>query len=178
MRKLIPLVVLGVLAGTGVASAATTADGVIYACAAKSTGTVRIVARTTKCTSKERRLSWNERGPAGPQGERGSDGPKGEKGADGTSAPQPQKTAREVVEKTLNLRVTKINEKLRCPSGMVATGGGYALDGVAPDLQLFYTNAPVVENGVATGWNVGIYNRQTTGITPPTGKMYVICESA
>jgi hypothetical protein len=70
-----PLKVAAVLlAGTAlfasgaVVAAATTTTTNYHACVKKAGGALRVVGKTTKCTSKERRISWNSRGPAGPKG--------------------------------------------------------------------------------------------------------------
>ena len=56
------------LAAAGIAYASIPgADGVITGCAAKSSGTLRVIdAQTANCSQKEIRLDWNEQGPRGP----------------------------------------------------------------------------------------------------------------
>jgi hypothetical protein len=73
-----------VTAGAGVAAAAHH-GGTINGCVAKSDGTLRIVASTASCTSKEKALSFNARGPKGAQGAQGPAGPQGPQGPKGDS---------------------------------------------------------------------------------------------
>lgn len=181
--KLMSIAGIGLLATATLAgSASAQSNDTIYACVVKSSGAVRIVKAGTACRTKEKKISWNARGeqgpqgPSGPSGAEGPQGPKGERGEKGESAPR-EAGGREVLQQELNMRITKIHQKLLCPAGKTATGGGYLLDGVAPDKQLIYANGPIVQAGVATGWVVGIYNRQTI-TNPPTGTMYVICAPA
>ena len=70
------------LAATGgLAIAATSRSSpVIRACANKKTGALRLAIR---CKRNERRVSWNQIGPAGGKGERGSRGLVGLKGLPG-----------------------------------------------------------------------------------------------
>jgi hypothetical protein len=57
----------------------------VRACVKKRSGEVRIVGARAKCRRGERRVSWNQKGPAGPVGEQG---PAGESGPAG-QAPAP-----------------------------------------------------------------------------------------
>ena len=80
----VALVGLVVLAGAAAISAATEADGTIYACQNLRHGLLRVVASADACkTAKEKPIQWNERGPAGPAGEPGSQGPPGPPGPKG-----------------------------------------------------------------------------------------------
>lgn len=71
-----------VTVGAGVAAAAHH-GGTINGCVAKSDGSLRIVASTSSCSSKEKALSFNARGPRGAQGPQGPVGPQGPKGDPG-----------------------------------------------------------------------------------------------
>lgn len=63
-----------VVAGGGVTIAlASRTDPTITACAAKSSGVLRVPANG-RCKSSERKVSWNSRGPSGPAGPRGANG--------------------------------------------------------------------------------------------------------
>jgi hypothetical protein len=82
-----PLTAGAVIAGLGLATTAWAAipgpDGVIQACYAKATGTLRVIdaARSQACKPrKEQAITWNQRGP---EGDRGSRGPRGEAGPQG-----------------------------------------------------------------------------------------------
>jgi hypothetical protein len=46
-------------------------------------GSMRMVASATECTSKETAVTWNVAGPQGPQGEQGPPGPEGPQGEPG-----------------------------------------------------------------------------------------------
>ena len=56
------------VAGTAVSIAATTAkSGTIHGCVGKK-GALRVVKSASKCSSKEKPISWNNKGPKGPAG--------------------------------------------------------------------------------------------------------------
>ena len=75
---------LGLAAGVaGAGLDAFLADDVIYACRAKSTGSLRVPAPGTSCKSDEQPLQWNVQGPAGPAGPMGAQGPQGPVGPAG-----------------------------------------------------------------------------------------------
>lgn len=91
------LVIVG--AGTATAVGIPDADGVIHGCYNNSTGAVRIVTSESQCVTTGRAarletpISWNQRGPQGPQGfpgeqgEPGPEGPPGAAGEDGEPGP-------------------------------------------------------------------------------------------
>lgn len=54
-----------------------------YACVTNATGTMRVVAHSTKCKATEHKISWNNVGPRGPRGTTGPRGPKGAQGPPG-----------------------------------------------------------------------------------------------
>ena len=68
------------VAYAGTAGAAAGSDNTIKAC--YSSSTTRIV-DSTKCKSKEKSITWNKVGPAGPQGKPGPAGPQGKIGPKG-----------------------------------------------------------------------------------------------
>lgn len=80
-----PLVV-GILIGATLGSVggviAATDTNTINACANKTTGVLRLLAKG-KCTAKEDKVTWNQAGVAGPVGPAGPAGAAGAKGADG-----------------------------------------------------------------------------------------------
>src|SRR4051794_40375041 len=78
-----PVAVLAIVVAS-MAWATTRADGTIVACAKRSNGALRIVARASACTSAERVVTWSRQGPAGP---RGAAGPAGAPGAAGAAGP-------------------------------------------------------------------------------------------
>ena len=78
--------VLGVVAVAFAAAAIPDDDGTIHACRMLKSGNIRVVADPDSCRRKERKISWNIRGPkgdAGPAGVAGSQGPPGEQGTTG-----------------------------------------------------------------------------------------------
>jgi hypothetical protein len=82
--------VLGVVTATFAAAAIPDDDGTIHACRMLKNGKLRVVADPDSCRPKERRLSWNIRGPkgdAGPAGVAGAQGATGEPGAAGPPGP-------------------------------------------------------------------------------------------
>ena len=54
-----------------------------YACVKKKSGLIRLVGRTTKCRKREKKISFNSRGPAGRNGLNGTKGTSGTNGAPG-----------------------------------------------------------------------------------------------
>lgn len=83
-RALILCGLVVVLAAVGsVAWATTSASDTLVACAAKSSGAMRLVAAAKKCRKTERAVIWSANGQPGPRGPAGARGPAGEDGADG-----------------------------------------------------------------------------------------------
>lgn len=58
-----------------------------YACVARKTGTLKVVAKTTKCAKGEHKISWNNVGPQGSPGPSGSPGSPGASGPSGPPGP-------------------------------------------------------------------------------------------
>jgi hypothetical protein len=85
------LIAAGLVAGgVGLAVAAIPgSDGTIHGCYNTTSGTLRVVDREAgaACSSSERLISWNQRGPTGPKGATGSRGPTGPAGATGAPGP-------------------------------------------------------------------------------------------
>jgi hypothetical protein len=84
-RISVPLLV-GVLIGAtlgGVGGVIAATDSItINACANKTNGVLRLLAKG-KCTAKEEKVTWSQAGPAGPAGPAGAAGAKGADGAKG-----------------------------------------------------------------------------------------------
>ena len=87
---------VGVIATATVASGSmaiaaipSSSTGKISSCVNKQTGLVRIIDYQAgkRCTSKEKMVSWNQRGPRGATGAQGPAGPKGDIGATGAQGP-------------------------------------------------------------------------------------------
>ena len=68
---------LGLAGATPAAYAHGGNTSLIHGCVNKNNGTLRIIAATGTCTSKETLLDWNIAGPAGPAGATGATGPAG-----------------------------------------------------------------------------------------------------
>jgi Lamin Tail Domain/Collagen triple helix repeat (20 copies) len=81
---LVPLALaLAAAALAGQSSGHRRANGVIFACAQKHGGRLRVVAKPSACRRGEVPLSWNVQGPAGARGATGPAGPAGPAGARG-----------------------------------------------------------------------------------------------
>lgn len=87
---------VAVVAVAGIATGAipSASDGVIHACHEKpgllaDPGDLRVIDKEAgqSCRSNETALSWNQRGPEGPQGPAGPQGPKGDPGPQGEPGP-------------------------------------------------------------------------------------------
>src|SRR5262245_59229876 len=75
------VVMLFATAATSTASAE--ADQVIHACRNVHNGALRVVGNRHECRRNEKPISWNQRGPEGPQGGPGVPGPPGVPGTQG-----------------------------------------------------------------------------------------------
>jgi hypothetical protein len=83
---LVPLA-LAAAALAGQSSGHRRANGVIFACAKKHGGGLRVVANPSACRRGEVALSWNVQGPAGARGATGPAGPAGPPGPAGARGP-------------------------------------------------------------------------------------------
>jgi hypothetical protein len=90
---MINVITRGKTAGAGVTGALLAALAVApsanaatyYACVKKKGGSIRIVSRTTKCKTSERKISFNSQGPPGRNGLNGRNGKNGANGKNGTN---------------------------------------------------------------------------------------------
>jgi Lamin Tail Domain/Collagen triple helix repeat (20 copies) len=86
-RPLLLLAALALVVAAGAAlaghSAPRRAKGVIFACAQKQGGRLRVVAGAGSCRRGEQPLAWNIQGPHGKRGPSGADGAQGAAGAAG-----------------------------------------------------------------------------------------------
>lgn len=86
---LVAVILATCLAALAYNAAATSSSGVIYACANKTNGQMRLAASRADCKNNESALSWNQagapgvQGPLGPQGPAGPPGPAGPQGEQG-----------------------------------------------------------------------------------------------
>ena len=73
--------------GAYAVTALPSANSVVYACAKKKGGALRTVKKSQRCKRRERKISWNvggQAGPGGSQGAAGSPGPPGAAGSPGS----------------------------------------------------------------------------------------------
>jgi hypothetical protein len=157
-------IVLLLLVAGGIASAAIpSADGTIHACYNLGRGTFRVVDADGpgggRCPDTETALSWNQKGPAGPQGGPGPQGPPGPAGPQGSFKGIRLVKAFSPLTVAASKTVTA-----SCAAGEVVTGGGYSLLGVI-DGRLITRNFPVNGNP-PTAW-------QVKGRAPGVGKWRV-----
>lgn len=87
-------------------------DEIIYACAQKNSGQLRVIEEGEDCSSSEEPLSWNREGPPG----------------------DPGISSLEIVKTTTNIPTDESNRNgilasTFCPVGMHATGGGFRVNG-------------------------------------------------
>ena len=86
--SVVAVATLTLTAGARVVHADIPQGGVVSACYAKSTGSVRVIdPATTTCKSSEIALSWSESGPQGSGGPTGPAGPAGATGPTGAAGP-------------------------------------------------------------------------------------------
>jgi hypothetical protein len=146
------------------------------------------------CSSLQTPISWNQQGPKGdpgpqgskgdqgPQGNSGPAGPQGPAGEDGTSCVNPDgslaspacqgptgpagTTTGTVVSGDTDVSDTDFKVKtVTCPSGKVATGGGYYLTGFVQPAMQITRNQPFADWGPSMdptgrtpiGWRVDVY---------------------
>lgn len=79
-------IILAILVVTSLQSLAE--ENVIYGCANKTNGQLRVVSSPNECRQPEVAISWNVVGPQGPQGEIGPQGETGLQGPIGSQGPQ------------------------------------------------------------------------------------------
>jgi hypothetical protein len=167
-----------VLAFNGFAQAEPEAAGTIYACVNNRTGDVRIPnpfngGGQQRCNKGERWVVWNVQGPRGPQGLRGAPGPRGPAGPAGpaglTGVGQSVSTSGTIPANSSDTPVT-----VNCPTGMVATGGGFLQNS---NFVRVLASRPNPQSGAGpfTGWTANFSN--------PTdqlgaGSAYAVCYTA
>lgn len=99
----------GAAASVAPSAAAAAQQATIYACVAKKSGAMRQVRKSTRCSTRERRVTWPGTagvGPAGPQGAVGPQGPVGpseafQAVAEGPTTPLPTSGALALVSRRL-----------------------------------------------------------------------------
>ena len=88
LRVLALVLALAAPAGGAVALRARGDSTTVHACAARTDGRLRLVARAAACRRAERPVSWNVVGRQGPAGPPGSGGPAGAPGLAGAAGPR------------------------------------------------------------------------------------------
>jgi hypothetical protein len=134
---------------------------VIYGCAQKNSGDLRIVSSPAQCKSNENLVSWNQVGPQGPTGATGATGATGPAGSPGVSG-------YEIVSHSEQLDPnTSAHVGVQCSSGKKVLGGGFILE-YAPAIDL-YSSLP--EDPAHPGsyteewWGVYAHNNGTLSTT-------------
>ena len=88
MLKIIVRHKLALAAVWALSMTGTSAHGdIIHACVLRTTGSLRIIDANKSCAPNERRIQWDQIGPAGPAGPAGSAGPAGPTGLAGPAGP-------------------------------------------------------------------------------------------
>ncbi|MCC5579920.1 collagen-like protein [Microtetraspora sp. AC03309] len=115
-------------------------------------------------------------GPRGLQGEKGATGATGAKGDTGPAGPQGPKgdpgtggsVAPKVVAQSFAFGGHSDSKIVSCPTGKVATGGGYTLSSGSASGQIYESApSPATSGSTPTGWEVSGKNA--------TGTAYAIC---
>jgi hypothetical protein len=178
------IVLVAVVAGgavTATAVAVPDSSGVIHGCYSKGNGQLRVVDRASDCRTREQLLTWNQRGPAGPQGlpgakgNTGAQGPAGTTGAQGPVGPQGPAASSGLLSTQRPTATSPAGETnnghgatATCPTGTKLLSGGYRLTGLPPAHIAHDDNGPVdgaeawhafarnefVENG--SGWGITV----------------------
>jgi hypothetical protein len=121
-----------------------------------------------------------DRGPAGPAGVQGLPGVAGVGSSSPSSANGISSTSIKVITDTLTvLPNNETSQRVYCPSGYLATGGGggygVGTSGTTNGVTNFYLegSSPVLDdNQQPKGWSVGGYNQLPATYNTP---IYVIC---
>ncbi len=159
-------------------------DGTISGCYSPN-GSLRVIdAANATCTSRERPLTWDQRGPAGPAGPAGvagAEGPAGPSGPEGPPGPQGPVGPAGADAMTVFYEVAKdytIPAGYRlggasavCAKGYVAISGGVRQQFNHPELGVTYSRSDPQDPN-RRSWTVDAVNRSGEPITFTT---YVLC---
>jgi hypothetical protein len=167
---------LGALIGASVATGVSAhvgpvVDQVIHSCVNTKSGGLKIIGATATCGTNETPTDWNARGPVGPQGPSGPvgpqgpsgpSGPQGQQGLQGPSGPQgpagPGIGRAHVVihSDTASAGFTgETDGEARCPTGEVATGGGFAAH--HDEFIVQASNPEPIAGGTPNGWLISLW---------------------
>lgn len=163
-------------------------SGQVAACVKSSNGKVSTLGfdENVSCSKNETKIIWSITGPAGPpgpQGPPGNDGADGETGPQGPAGPQGAPGKLTGVERIqLNSPQGPENSKslqVFCPSGKVATGGGYNISGDFDNIAVTRSDPLVAGSpSTPTGWGIRAIkiNKSIPHIWQIWG--YVLCADA
>jgi len=173
------VLVVGIVAVAGLAVAAVSlgaipgSSGTISACYAKSNGGLRVIDAESGATcvaNKETALSWNQQGPPGQPGQPGPPGPPG------PAATQLVLATSSAIQESADGFDTKFAHAA-CPTGEVATGGGYNLGATRAIMAQITvtTTAPSSSDtpGELDGWSA--FAIAPTGVGSWSISAYAVC---
>jgi hypothetical protein len=159
-RVLIGTAVVALLAGgsSAVALAASSPSANVYKGCLSSAGAVYNVhvnpSKAPTCRSRDKQITWNQTGPAGPAGvtgHAGAAGPqglKGDTGAQGPAGPSAQTTTAQATHTFSNADIGWVSTIAVCPAGYQVTGGSNRLNGLgqaAQNIQIVSEYPAVIE---------------------------------
>jgi hypothetical protein len=140
-----------------------------YACVAQS-GDIRIVGSSKPCRFSERKIWWNQLGPAGRDGVSGYEVVR----IHTTVPPQPPCPPNALCA------VQTVSAQAMCPTGKRPVSGGYELGGNNLNHLVVIGSHPADQTGSARAWVVILENNLTS--TQPTdiaeAYVYAVCATA
>ena len=178
---LVAVILATCLAAIAYSAAATNSPSVIYACADRTNGQMRLAASPAECKNNESSLSWNQagapgvQGPLGPQGPAGSQGPAGPQGEHGIQGIQGETGLQGPPGPTSGLNFQVFSGKAELPDAgewttTVACGDGYVRVSL---LDVTETFAHDVTTFVVTGVNMPPLNTSMGVIIQTSGPVDV-----
>jgi hypothetical protein len=159
------------VAASGLAAARIGSDSAVearfYACVARTTGGIRVVGRSTPCRFSERRIWWNQVGPAG------------QDGVSGYQVVQRLTTvpAQPVCPPNALCALKTVTERISCPTGKRPIGGGYDGQTNSTEVRLLGSH-PTGTAESTPAWVVSMYNpgiKDATGANDASAYVYAVC---
>ena len=171
-------------------------NGVIHGCYQSSSGVLRVIGTSPtvgggKCSSTEKPLDWNQKGPtgakgatgakgpSGPKGERGPTGSNGTNGATGPTGPigptgPSVASGYEIVRASYAIGpLTHADESVQCPPGKRVLGGGYELGNLIIGFDGDVGQTYPFDGGGSSGWHVRVWNPHL--VDTVSISVYAIC---
>ena len=158
----------------------------VYVACMNSLGSIRVIDHQAgkRCTSKERTISWNQRGPTGARGPQGDPGPTGAPGQDGSDGADggvgpAGVSGYEVVsgDFVMALNVESGTSSVDCPTGKVPISGGYDYSGLfANNVNAKWENFVGASYPTATGWTVKWWHNMSSLVI--NFSVYAVCAAA